>query len=321
MPKLREIGEEGAWRAMKPFVASSGRNGVVVGFGDDTAAVEIPPGSRMLMTSDMLVEGVHFRPEFTSWRDLGRKAIAVNVSDIASMGGSPAHALVSIGLPPEFGVNDLKALYRGMASEAARHGAALVGGDTVRASEVVINVALTGFVPRKQSLALRSNCRNGQTLYLSGPVGDSAAGLALLASRRLHKHLGEPWARKLIRRHRLPVPRLELGQQLASTCGDLAMIDVSDALEREFRLLADASSATLEIDVERIPLSPALKRFCEVTHQDPLAYALGGGEDYELLFSTRHPVSGATAIGRVIEGQSAVSFSRPIPPLQPFEHF
>lgn len=310
-PLLKEIGEEGVWKIVQPFIAQSPQ--MLVGFGDDTAAVSWPVRAVALLTSDMLVEGIHFRRDLISWRDLGHKAIAVNVSDVAAMGGHPTHALISIGLPPEFDSADLKALYQGMAAEAKRHGAVLAGGDTVRSRDVVISVALLGQAHAGAQMALRSNGRAGQTLYVTGTLGDSAAGLALLTRKKYAKFLNESWAKTLIRRHRRPTARLNIAQALVSQSRHLAMIDLSDSLEQSFRLLAEASRVTVKVDANELPLSRALLRFSEATGEDPLKYAVRGGEDYELLFATQTPIPtqsnrvNVTAIGQLIKGPPIVA--------------
>ncbi|MHA1573360.1 MAG: thiamine-phosphate kinase [Alphaproteobacteria bacterium] len=324
MPKsthttLGDLGEAGALEALKPFVAASGKGNVLVGFGDDAAVVRAGPrAGHLLLTTDLLVEGVHFVANRTDWRALGRKAIAVNASDIAAMGGRPAEALVSIGAPSEWPLVNLKALYRGLAYEARRFGAALVGGDTVRAQALTINVALLGRTEPGRKPALRSECRAGQNLYLTGTAGDSAAGLRVLVERRLARFRSQSWAKTLIRRHNLPTARVEAGCALTGAFKDLAMIDVSDGVSHEADLLTRASGAAIELDARALPLSPALCRFGREARQPTVAYALHGGEDYELLFATqaaladvraclkRHDVRlRVTQIGRVASGPRA----------------
>ena len=334
-PLLREIGEAGALRALRPFVARTGGS-LAAGFGDDTAAIRIPGCKDLLLfTADMLVEGVHFLPGPGDWTAVGRKALAVNLSDVAAMGGRPAEALVSIGLPPEFAKADLAALYRGLAYEARRAGARLVGGDTVRAERPTIHVALLGWAARGRPLPLRSRCRPGQGLYLTGTAGDSAAGLALLRDKNLAPLRAEPWAKSLCRRHLLPTARLAAGQALAQAFDDLAMIDVSDDVERECRLLAEASGAALALNVSALPLSAALRRFAAATGQDPRAYALNGGEDFELLFATKASLAEIRArfarksvrlrvarVGEIRSGPPAVELQGgPSGGPSPFEHF
>ncbi len=282
---LHDIGEQGAWRVMQPFLLPS-RKGLL-SFGDDTAVTEVPAGQRLLWTSDMLVEGVHFLPEFISWSDLGHKAMAVNLSDMAAMGGEPLHALVSIGLPDSFEVANLRALYRGMATELNKFGAGIIGGDTVRSPQVVINVSLSGLTPQNRALPLRSRCRAGQNLYVTGAVGDSGAGLALLLNAKWKQHRESAWGRALIARHHRPQPRVQAGAALSAALKDLAMIDVSDGVAHECELLSASSQAVIELEAEALPISRALRQFAEATREDEVSYALGGGEDYELLFATK----------------------------------
>ena len=332
---LRAIGEEGAWKIMQPYVAASGISGVLTGFGDDAASVVAAANEQLLLTTDMLVEGVHFLREIISWKDLGHKAIAVNVSDIAAMGGRPTYALVSIGLPAEFAASDLKAFYQGMAAEVKAAGAVLCGGDTVRSANVVINITLLGTAPARRKLPLRSDCHPGQNLYATGTLGDSAAGLALLTHPEWQKLRNENWANRLVKAHIRPSARLKAGQALAAAFKDLAMIDISDGLVHECRLLASASEVTIDLHVPNLPLSNALHAFARTTGEDAFQYACAGGEDYELLFSTKAAPNkvndllkslktgtAATKIGTIIEGTPKVTSSEyDLKQLKPFEHF
>ncbi|MCX7012688.1 MAG: thiamine-phosphate kinase [Candidatus Sumerlaeota bacterium] len=333
---LRALGEDGALASIERFMAPAGGS-IVVGMGDDAAAVRIPGSDELLLaTADMLVEGVHFLTEWGDWRAIGRKAMAVNLSDVAAMGGRPAEALVSIGLPPDFAEADWKALYRGLATEARRAGVLLVGGDTVRADHPTISVTVLGRADGNRPLPLRSHCRPGQSLYVTGTLGDSAAGLALLCEKGLGCFRAEPWARTLVNRHLLPTPRLAAGLALAQALEDLAMIDVSDDLARECRLLAEASKASVCVDADALPLSRALRRFAAATGRDARAHALHGGEDFELLFATgapleaihrvlkrraiRLPVARIGDIGKGPAGHVEVR-QAPSGTLKPFEHF
>jgi len=334
---LRDIGEAGALEAMRKYVVGRGKK-IAAGFGDDAAAIDLPEsGERLLLTADMLIENVHFSPRYTDWRSIGRKAIAVNVSDIAAMGGRPAETLISLGAPSGLLKNDLTSLYKGLAFEASKWGAFLIGGDTVRSPRVAINVTLLGRIGLETKLPLRSACRPGQKIYLTGTPGESAAGLALLKSRTLAPKLDEPWAKQLAKRHLLPTPRLKAGQALAAGLGDLAMIDVSDGVANECRLLAQASGARMELNAEALYLSPSLIRACKALRKGAIGFALYGGEDYELLFATHSgidqvrmllkstdPKLRVTEIGHVRRGHPGIRISADHASrtgIRPFRHF
>jgi thiamine-monophosphate kinase len=233
-----------------------------------------------VLTTDMMVEGTHFlRSESTDWERVGRKALTANLSDIASMGADPGFALISIGLPGDFPVGAVLSLYSGMHAVARRFGTWLVGGDTVFSPVVVLSIALTGTVPRGRGWALRSECKPGQHVYVSGNLGSSRAGLRLLTEPDMS------CAHRLVQRHLDPEPRLALGRALASGFSELGMIDISDSLANELSLLAEASGVGFRIETNRVPAAPELRALCEQTGESLLDYTLFSGEEYELLFT------------------------------------
>lgn len=247
--------------------------------GDD-AAVVAPPGAAgagLLLAADLVVAGVHADLGLVGLDDLGWKALAVNVSDIAAMGARPAHALVTVAGPPG---TRLEAIYEGLSAAASRWGCALVGGDLANSTELVVSVAITGAVPPDAGWGpvLRSGARPGDGLFVTGPLGSSAAGLRVL--RSLGRPGGARWgpvppdpvSRALAERHRRPLARVEEGLAAAAG-GARAMIDVSDGLAADLRHLARASGVGLAL--ERVPVAEG------ATEED----ALGGGEDYELAFA------------------------------------
>jgi thiamine-monophosphate kinase len=310
---VSDVGELGLLERLKRFYPRRDA-AVIVGYGDDAAVVAGDWGlgtarSRMnlIATTDMLVEGTHFILKGVrdwgfgvgeaKYENIGRKALAINVSDIAAMGGRPRWFLVAIGVPPRTRIADVEALYRGLCREGKKFGVVLIGGDTVRAERLTINVSVLGEIARRQELPLRSKAKPGQHLYVTGTLGDSGAGLVMLEARGGRREAGkkwqeasgkrqEVWEEYLVRRHLLPTPRLRAGQLLCARFSDLAMIDISDGLWNELLLLARASSVGFEISAERIPMSRALRAFCSLRSEAPLSYALFGGEDYELLFAT-----------------------------------
>ena len=282
---VNELGERGLLQRLMAYVTKTSP-ATPVGAGDD-CAVLFPPasGEQMLFTADMMIEGVHFDFRWTTWSSLGVKAVASNVSDIAAMGGHPTALVFSLGLPARSALSDLIKFYEAARRAARRYGCEIVGGDTVRSEKVVVSVAMLGFTPAGARPALRSELRPGQTLYVSGSPGDSAAGFDLLRTGALKKFARTPDAKKLIQRHLEPEARLELGGWLVRNCNRVAMIDVSDGIFNEATLLCEASRCGLRLNVDEIPCSRALDRFCAKSGRDAADYSLYGGEAYELLFA------------------------------------
>ncbi len=293
--------------------------------GDDAAALPWGPGF-LLFTADALVEGVHFRRDFVPARDLGYKALAVNASDVAAMGGTPWCFTVSLVAPGTLDEDWVAQLYQGLDEAASRFGCHLAGGDTAGGRDVVVSVALLGRADRP---VYRSGARPGDDLYVSGWPGESAAGLALLER-------GER-SGPAVERHLRPEPRLALGAALARGELATAMLDVSDGLLQDLGHLLRASAVAAEVWAERIPLSPALEEAARAVSEDPLALALAGGEDYELLF-TAPPDRAAgvaraaeasavpvTRIGRIVPGTGLRLLEqgrpRPLPRRTGFDHF
>jgi thiamine-monophosphate kinase len=254
---------------------------VVLGIGDDAAVFKPTPGHEMVFTTDMLVEGRHFDfKTITPWQ-LGAKTMAVNVSDCAAMGAKPKAALVSLGVPANFPLKDLEIFYDGMRQWGESYGAQIVGGDTVGSDQFVVNVALVGEVEKGKALR-RGGAKAGEALFVTGTLGDSAAGLHAL------QHpggKGGETAPLLVKRHLSPVPRFTAGRVLSKGGLATSAIDVSDGLSSEIHHLCAESGVGAEIHEEAIPYSDALIHYCDANHLDPLAYALDGGEDYELLFT------------------------------------
>jgi len=232
-----------------------------VGIGDDAAVVRSPEGRWQLLAADTVVAGVHADLTLSGLDDLGWKAVAVNVSDIAAMGGIPAHLLVTVAGPPD---TDLDLLYRGIAAAATTWGCAVVGGDLANAPTLVVTVAISGSLPGPP--VLRSGAVAGDGIWVSGPLGLAAAGLRELQKR------GKGATGMAVDAHRRPRPSVAAGLA-ARAAGASAMIDVSDGLAADLQHLADASA--VGIDVEVVPAGPG------ATQEE----ALVGGEDYVLAFT------------------------------------
>jgi thiamine-monophosphate kinase len=257
--------------------------GVRLGLGDDAALVDM--GSHLgILTADMLVEGIHFERRTVPPGDLGYKALAVNVSDVAAMGGSPRYALVSLGLPEDVEASWVVELYGGLREGAREYAMALVGGDTSGADRVVVSVAVTGEVASGAAVT-RSGARPGDRIVVTGALGASAGGLKLLQApaHDVARAASSEWGRSLVEAHLRPVARVGEGQTLAQS-GATAMIDVSDGLAKDLARLCDAGGVAAAVLVADVPIAITLMQLADALPEvDPLAFALGGGEDYELL--------------------------------------
>jgi thiamine-monophosphate kinase len=258
---------------------------VVVGIGDDAAVVRPDRGALDVFTTDALVEGVHFDRRFSSPADIGYKAIAVNVSDVAAMGATPRVALLSLMLPDLLAVEAIDALVVGLLEMAAAARVTLVGGNITRSpGPLVVDVTVAGSV-RPRRILRRSAGRPGDTLYVSGTIGGAAAGLAWLrADDGRSDDPAEPAMNECVRRYRRPEPRTRLGALLGRTRTAAACIDLSDGLADGISQVAAESGTGAAIDADALPIHPGARDWFSRSG-DPVIPSLEGGEDYELLFS------------------------------------
>jgi thiamine-monophosphate kinase len=280
--RVSELGEFG-------LIAELSRRGLAEGIGDDVAVL----AGGLVVTQDALVEGVHFRLEWTAWRDLGYKAAAVNLSDLAAAGAQPEALIVSLGLPPDTEATDVVALYEGMRET----GVAVKGGDTTRSDRVYLSVTAFG---RSDRVPGRDGARPGDVLVVTGPLGGSAAGLAAL-ERGLE---GFP---ELVRVHRRPPFRLDAGRALAPVAH--ALIDLSDGIASDALRIAERSRCALELELERLPLAAGI----EEVGPEPFWTM---GEDYELLAAlpaTDAARLGFPVVGRCVEGSGVRMLSGGVP--------
>ncbi len=298
--RLRDLGER---RVISKIRRAFGepRPDIVIGIGDDAALVKAPRS--LLLTTDILVEDEDFRRAVHPPRLLGRKALNVNLSDIAAMGGRPLHALVGMAAPGDLEEHWLREFMAGFQSAAREARVALVGGDLSQSEKIMISVTVTG---EAECPVTRSGARVGDWVFVSGTLGDAAQGFQLFEKGGLkQKSRG---AGPLIRAFLDPVPRLELGALLARKKLASAMIDISDGLSVDLAHVCEESGVGADVEASLVPISVALRRFSK----DPLALALNGGEDFELLFTVRPAKlatvrklssrSKLTMIGRVTTG-------------------
>lgn len=283
--KLSQLGEFGLIRRIaKGLPASSQR--VAAGIGDDAAALLFGPSSVVLAAADMLLEGVHFDLSYTDFFSLGWKAAAANLSDIAAMGGVPRFCLTAIAVPSDISSGDILDFYRGFERLILRHHAELVGGDTcISKNGVVVSVTMLGEV-HKKGFVQRSGARPGHSIFVTGTLGDSAAGLEIL---RRGRRDDIPGAVRLIGRHLRPEPRVEWGRKIAGCGCASSMIDISDGLSSDLAHICGESGVGAELYLEQIPVSRPLTRFSMLSGRPAVDYALSGGEDYELLFTVPEP--------------------------------
>ena len=253
---------------------------IIRAIGDDAAAFTVASDRISLITTDLLVERIHFIRKSISGFDLGYKSLAVNLSDIAAMGGEAREAFVSIGIPLTCPLDYLKAVYDGMKHLAAKFDVNILGGDTTRSEDdLIINVVVYGTV-EKNRLLRRDTAKPGDIIFSTGNFGDSRAGLHLILN---NLPVDSTETRALYLAHVLPEPHLREGRFLAGQSGIRAAIDVSDGLSSDIGHITEQSEVGATLYAAQIPISDSLQTFCAAYGFDPLEYALGGGEDYVLL--------------------------------------
>lgn len=280
--RISDIGEFGLIDRISRMLPPGGPD-VVVGVGDDVAVLRTSGERLLLATCDIQLEGAHFLRDRITPTQLGRKALAINLSDIAAMGGTPKYALISLGLPPETEVATVDELYAGLRAEAEGAGVAIVGGNMSRSPRgLVVDIFLLGEVA-PEHLMLRSGARPGDAVLVTGTLGDAAAGLALLLDKALRPD--EAHAASVKAAFLTPTPRLAEGQAIARTGLATAMIDLSDGLASDIGHICERSQVGVRVWAERLPISLAAREVAALAGRDPLEWALAGGEDYELCFT------------------------------------
>ena len=318
-------------------VLSGDEPGVLVGIGDDAAVLE-PRGGDLVFTTDLLVEGIHFERGSSSARDLGAKAVTVNVSDVAAMGASPRYAIAAIGVPEDVEAAWVIELTGGMREASAEYALALVGGDTNRAELIVLSVAVVGEVAPRRAVT-RSGARPGDRIVVTGSLGAAAGGLAISKAppEEAAAALSEPWGRELSEALARPVARVGEAEILART-GATAMMDLSDGFAIDLPRLCRSSGVGARVALGKVPVADALERGAGALGVEALPLALSGGEDYELVATMpRDAVETARAglfeafgtklsdVGEIVEGSGveAVRDDGSTSPLEPagWDHF
>lgn len=291
---------------------------LIQGVGDDCAVIAGESGIAQLLTTDALFEGIHFKKEWMIPRAIGRKALSVNISDIAAMGGKPLYYLVSVGIPKGMPDKDIENLFEGMAQVAMAYRMVLIGGDTCGSGNgLLLSLTVIGEVEHSRCV-FRKGAKAGDAIFITGTLGEAALGLACLSNRLRNMEV-----RDFIKRHDDPIPRVLAGQWFSASGCVSSMIDVSDGLAADLMHIAEASGVGMRIGADKIPLSNEFKSCAGNCGKDPLMLALTGGEDYELAFTVsggktdlfekmlrvvmptfRHAV---TRIGEVVEGSGVLA--------------
>jgi len=306
--KVSELGEFGLIELLADIVdrtknpQDSSWQRLLIGIGDDAAAWQ-GDSSIQLATTDSLIQDTHFDLNITTWEELGWKAIAVNLSDIAAMGGIPKYALISLALPGELETDCISSLYQGMAQIANQFGVAIIGGNIASASRTMITVTVLGSLESKSALT-RSAAVPGDQVAVTGYTGLSAAGLKMLKQKL---SFDAETSRLLRRAHLQPTPRINEGQVLLRH-GVKAAIDISDGLIADLTHICKASKVSARINKDSVPIHPILQSNFK---SDCQQLALSGGEDYELLFTASSQIINqvkqaiscpVTVIGEITEG-------------------
>jgi thiamine-monophosphate kinase len=310
-------------------------SGVRVGIGDDCAVLEPTPATSLLAKTDLLLEDVHFRRRWAEPADIGWKALAVNLSDIASMGGRPRWALIALACPEDTPVEEVTAFYEGALALAVRYAVTVVGGDTSSSpAGWFVNVTLLG---EATEACLRSTARPGDVVAVTGALGRSAAGLAVLERDSAPAGVPPATLAAVTAAHLRPEPRVAEGRWLAAAGGVTAMMDVSDGIGIDLPRLCAESGAGASVDVERLPVDDATRAVAAALGADPTAWVTGGGEDYELLLTCepgalerlQHGLRETcdtvlTPIGQITAGAPTVRWlagGREVTVARGFEHF
>ncbi len=324
---LSSVGEFGLVDRFASLASRFANPSIVKAIGDDAAVLKTSVGKLSVVTTDILIQNVHFDTSYTSMKHLGRKAAAANLSDIAAMSALPTAAFVSLGIHSNIGVEMIDEFYDALTAEFGRFGCTVAGGDT-SASPIgfVICITVMGEV-EPDRLAPRDGAKPGDVVCVTGDLGRSHAGLKVLVREKgRYVKAGQPGDfvpafegyDAILEKHLVPEPRVKLSRDISEKIRLHSMIDVSDGLVSDMLHICRASGVAAELDEEFIPLDPVTRRTAEEFNEDPLTYALYGGEDYELLFtiaekdfSKLYSLEGyIRPIGRIVEGDPRITVKR-----------
>jgi thiamine-monophosphate kinase len=285
--KLKEIGEFGLinWvRGKTPLRDPD----IAAGIGDDAAVVTLSKGAVRLITTDILIEDIHFRLAYTDPLRLGKKALSINLSDIAAMGGIPQYFLLSMGLPPHLSFTWVEEFFQGIQELAGQYNLSLIGGDTSLARKLIINITVIGRGKRGRVI-YRKGAKTGHQIMVTGTLGNAALGLRILKSRGGSPDISRTCygdLAELTEKHLSPTPRIAEGLLIAENRLASAMIDISDGLIADLGHILEESHVGAKIWISRLPLSEAYVKMAPQYTPRDIDLAVSGGEDYELLFTT-----------------------------------
>lgn len=331
-----DIGEFGLIDRIQQLLPEVDHKDLIIGIGDDTAVTRIDENHSMLITCDIQVENQHFRLNNISPYQLGRRAIAVNLSDIAAMGGRPTFALVSLGFPKSFALADFEKLFKGMQDQLAQFSAFVIGGNLSNTEkDLIIDITLLGEVNANQFLT-RSGAKAGDRIFVTGELGASGAGFYVL--EKYGKNYPTEFEH-LVQKHLLPIPRIDIGERIAHSGFATAMIDISDGIASDLNHICTMSQVGAEIFQHKIPLPEGIQKVASFSGKSAIQLALHSGEDYELLFTMKSDTPASvinsissktgiaiTEIGRILDKESGyflIDLQNKRIPIQPrgWDHF
>ena len=325
--QISETGEFGLIDRLASIASKYTNPKVVRAIGDDAALIKNDPEKLSVVTTDLLIQGIHFDLSYTSMKHLGRKAASANLSDIAAMSALPTAAFVSLGVHSNISVEMLEDFYGSLVDELGKFGCVVAGGDTsASAVGFVISITIAGEVEPDRRV-LRSEAKSGDVVCVTGDIGRSHAGLKILhREKERYVQLGQPadfapnfeGMDEALQKHLIPESRVNLSRSITDKIRLHSMIDVSDGLLSDMLHICKDSGVSAELDEEFIPIDPITRRIAGEFNEDPLGYALNGGEDYELLFTIAaqdfdklYSLEGnIRAIGRIKEGNGTVTIKR-----------
>ncbi len=325
---VEDIGEEGIIEDIKRRFTSS----IPLGIGDDTALIESVERHYIVLTIDSFREDIHFKWDYFEPEDVGWKAVAVSLSDVAAMGGDPEYLLLSLGIPGGTNYRIIQSILTGIGEINKIHNMALIGGNVSRSSNgFTIDSVVIGRVERGKEIR-REGAQCGDLIYVTGRPGSSAIGLTLLRQGISTNNIGQ----EFIRCHRRPYPRIREGKILSTYGIATSMIDISDGLIKDLHHICITNRVSASIDTNAIPCPPVSTELAYLLPSEPIGYALYGGEDYELLFTARNADREklenlcqqegliATCIGEIIpgeEGKIIDKASGKVLPVKGYNHF
>ncbi len=281
---VADIGEFGLIDRIQKIVPKADHKDLVIGIGDDAAVIRIDDRRAMVITCDIQVENQHFRLNHISPYQLGRRAMAVNLSDIAAMGGQPNFALISMGFPKSFPLADFDELFRGMRDQLGEFSAYIIGGNLSNTEkELIIDITLLGEISLDQ-LVTRIGAKPGDRIFVTGNLGGSGGGFYVLEKYGTYY---PKQFKSLVKKHLQPIPRIDVGKKIAQSGFATTMIDLSDGIASDLNHICSMSGMGAEIDQKKIPLPEGIHEAAAISGKSALHIALHSGEDYELLFTIK----------------------------------